>query len=223
LAQLAQKVATLAPGSADAPNGEARLSLALGRWDDALRQITAALAQDPLDPISFHALTLIQMRRGHLPEAEAAIRRLLNIRPTFAWGHFYLGLVLLERGDRDVALLKMQQETTDEGRQAALAMAYYALGRKADSDAALARMLKEHADGYAFYIGEVYAFPGQSDEATHWLERAYAQKDPFLCYLKPELPRKSLASDPRFKAFLRKLNLPDKRSRAPVKHYWPAR
>ncbi len=43
----------------------------------------------------------------------------------------------------------------------------------------------------------------------HWLERAYAQKDPDLVYLKAELPEKSLAADPRFKAFLRKMNLPE--------------
>ena len=204
-----QQVATLAPGSAQALNGKARLSLALGRWDDGLRQVNAALALDPLDPNSFEALGTIQLGRDRLPEAEAAMRRTLDIRPTYAWGRYYLGRVLLARGDRDAALLEMQQETVDEGRQGGLGMVYYALGRKADSDSVLARMLKEHADGNAFYIAEVYAFRGQSDEAMHWLERAYAQKDPYLIYIKAELPRKSLAADPRFKAFLRKMNLPE--------------
>jgi hypothetical protein len=55
----------------------------------------------------------------------------------------------------------------------------------------------------------VYAFRGQSDEAMHWLERAYDQKDAYLCYLKPELSQKSLAADRRFKAFLQKMNLPE--------------
>src|SRR5208283_527757 len=204
-----QQVATLAPGSAEALNGEARLSLALGRWEDALRQVNAALALDPLDPNSFEALGTIQWGRGHLPDAEAAMRRTLDIRPTYAWGHYYLGRVLLARGDRDAALLEMQQETVDEGQQGGLGMVYYALGRKADSDSALARMVKEHADGYAFYIAEVYAFRGQSDEALHWLERAYAQKDPYLIYVKVELPLGNLENDPRYKAFLKKMNLPE--------------
>ena len=137
------------------------------------------------------------------------MRRLLDIRPTWTWGHFYLGLALLSRDDRPAALEQMQQETTDEGRQAGLAMAYYALGRKAESDAALTHMIKEHADEYAFYIAEVYAFRGQSDEVVQWLERAYTQKDPYLCYLKPEFWQNSLAVNPRFKAFLRKMNLPE--------------
>ncbi len=204
-----QQVATLAPGSADALSGEALLFTTLGHWDDALRQIKAALAQDPMDPNSFWMLTMIQARRGRLPEAEAAMRRALDIRSTYAYGHFYLGLLLLARGDREAALLEMQQETTDDGQQAGLAMVYYALGRTAESDAALARLLKEHADGDAFEIAEVFAFRGQTDDAMHWLERAYVQKDNVLYMVKFDLPLKSLAADPRYKAFLRKMNLPE--------------
>jgi Flp pilus assembly protein TadD len=202
-----QQVATLAPGSADALNAEARVSLTLGRWDDALRQVKAALVLDPLDANTFQALTVIQLGRAHLPEAEAAVRRLLDIRPTYAWGHFYLGLILLERGDPNAALLEMQQERADEEQLEGLAIVYYALGRRADSDAALTRLINEHADAAAYGIAEAYAFRAKADEAMHWLERAYAQKDPYLVYLKAELPQKSLAADPRFKAFLRKMNL----------------
>jgi adenylate cyclase len=204
-----QQVGTLAPGSAEALIGQARVSLTLGRWDDALRQVKGALALDPLGPGSFEALADIQMRRGHLPDAEAAMRRGLDIRPTYAYGHFYLGLVLLARGDRDAALIEMQQETSDEAQQGGLAMVYHALGRKADSDAALDRMLKEQADGNAFGIAEVYAYRGQADEAMHWLERAYAQRDPGLVYIKADLPFKNIESESRYKTFLRKMKLPE--------------
>ena len=204
-----QQEAALAPGDADAPHGAALLSLALGRWDDALRQIKAALAQDPLDPASFWVLTQIQMRRGHLPEAETAMRRAIDIRPTFAWDHYFLGVVLLARGERDAALAEMQQETDDAGKQQGLAVVYYALGRKVDSDAALAGMLEEQAAGNAYGIAEVYALRGQTDEAIHWLERAYAQKDPYLYSIKFDSLLKNLESDPRYKAFLRKMNLPE--------------
>jgi tetratricopeptide (TPR) repeat protein len=204
-----QQAAKLAPGSADALSGEARLSLTLGHWDEALRQLSAALAQDPLDANNFEFLTLIHARRSHLAEAETAARRLLDIRPTYGWGHFYLGAVLLARGDREGALLAMQQESVDDSRQTGLAIVNYALGRKADSDAALSSLLKEHADLYAFEIALVYAFRGQSDEAMHWLERAYVQKDADLYRIKFDLPVTSLESDPRYKAFLRKMNLPE--------------
>ncbi|MGO9038432.1 MAG: TIR domain-containing protein [Steroidobacteraceae bacterium] len=204
-----QQVDILAPGSADATSGKAFLSLALGHGDDALGQAKAALAQDPLDPNNFWLLGAAQILRGHLPEAEAAVRRLLDIRATYGYGHLYLGLIMLARGERDAALLEIQQETDDYAQLEGLAMAYWSLGRKAESDTTLARMLKEQADENAAGIASVYAFRGQSDEALHWLERAYALKDAGLYLIKVELQSKNLASDPRYKAFLRKMNLPE--------------
>jgi TolB-like protein len=204
-----QQVATMTPGSADGLIGLALVSRTLGRWDDALRQINAAIAQDPLSPDGFSVLTKTQWSRGHLAEAEAAIRKTLDIRPTFGSGHLCLGLILLARGDRGAALQAMQQEATDDGQQQGLAIAYFALGRKAESNAVLASMIKERADGNAVGIADVYAFRGQSDEAMHWLERAYAQKDSELYFIKSEAELQSLREDPRFKAFLKKMNLPE--------------
>ena len=205
-----QKATTLAPGDVEVLSGEAGLSATLGRWDDALRQSKAALSQDPLDANKLVGLSIIQMIRGNLQEAEAAMRRALEIRPSYTYGHYNLGLIFLERGDPDRALREMQQETINDGRQQGLALVYYALGRKADADAALAALIKEQADASALGIAQVYAFRGQSDEAMHWLERAYAQKDPYLSGIKGDwLFMKGLETDPRYKAFLRKMNLPE--------------
>ena len=94
-------------------------------------------------------------------------------------------------------------------QQSGLAIVYSALQRKADSDAALATLVKEHADRCAFEIAVAHAMRGQSDEAVDWLERAYAQKDPGLVYLRVELPQQGRLLGPRFKTFLRKMNLPE--------------
>jgi adenylate cyclase len=203
-----RQVATIAPGAWEALNGKAWLSLILGRWDEGLSQIKAALAQDPLNPDSYEGLAWIQMGRAHLPEAEAAMRRALDIRPTYSWGHFMLGMIMLERGDPRVALLEMQKEQQEVAQLSGLAMVYHALGRTADADAALTRLIKEQANENAFQIANVYAFRGQIDEAMRWLERAYAQKDFSLYLIKAWLPP-SLVADPRYKAFLRKMNLPE--------------
>jgi len=204
-----KRAEALAPGSMDALYGQSKLSLTLGHWADALRRIRALVAQDPLEPNNLVRLSQIQARLGRLAEAETASRRLLDIHPTFAWAHYYLGLTLLARGDRDGALLAMQQEIADEARQQGLAIVYHALGRKADSDAALAIMLRDQSDANAVGIADVYALRGQIDEAMHWLERAYSQKDPELWFIKAEVELKSLAANPRFGAFLRKMKLPE--------------
>jgi hypothetical protein len=103
----------------------------------------------------------------------------------------------------------MKRELADDEKRHGLAIVYWALGRKSDSDAALAGMLKDQTGGSAVEIAEVYAFRGQSDEAVHWLERAYAQKERYLFYIKSDRLLKNLESDPRFKAVVHKMNLPD--------------
>jgi len=52
----------------------------------------------------------------------------------------------------------------------------YALGRKADSDAQLATLTREHAGDDALEIAEAHAYRGEGDDAFRWLDRAYAQK-----------------------------------------------
>ena len=103
----------------------------------------------------------------------------------------------------------MQQETIDDGKQQGLALVYYTLGRKADADAALAALIREQADRNALDIAEVYAFRGGSDEAMQWLARACAQKDPWLFQIKFSWLMKNVEADPRYKAFLKKMNLPE--------------
>ena len=70
-----QQAITLAPGNVDVLFVEAMLSQTLGHWDDAFRQIQAAIAQDPLAPDSLFFLSELQAGRGKLPEAETAMRR----------------------------------------------------------------------------------------------------------------------------------------------------
>ena len=156
----------------------------------------------------YQVLDWIQARRGRLLEAETAARRVIEISPTYDSAHYYLGLVLIERGAREAALAEMEKETLTGGQLAGLAMAYYALGRKAESDAAIARMTKEQGNSNAFEITEAYAIRGDRDQAFQWLERAYAQKESDLQYIKGDLPLKNLEGDPRYKAFLLKMNLP---------------
>jgi adenylate cyclase len=187
------------------------LSENIGRWDDALRFINASLARDPLNPNAYAVLSLIQHGRGRLEEAEAAIRRTLEISPTHAFAHYWLGNVLLTRSQPDAALAEMLKEKDESYRLSGSAVAFFALGRKLESDAALTQMIKSQADHDPFHIALVYAFRGESDEAFKWLDRAYAQKGGGnnLAYIKTYPAFRKIEGDPRYKAFLRKMNLPE--------------
>ena len=199
----------LAPADGDILFYAAVQSLGMGRWDDALKQVNAALAQDPLNPSRYQVLTLIQSSRGRLEEAEAAARRALELIPMGPFGHSFLGNVLLLRGYAEAALTEFSKETVEAARLGGIAMAHFAQGRKADSDAALARLTK-HPTDHPFFIAQAYALRGDPNGALKWLDLAYAQKDSgMLPLIKGDAIFKKIEGDPRYKAFLKKMNLPE--------------
>jgi TolB-like protein len=186
----------------------AQQSLIMGRWDDALKLINGSLALDPLNSNGYAVLAFVQLHRGQLQEAEAASRRALAISPTLTYAHSRLGEVLLAHGDTEAALAEMLKESNEASRLRGSAMAYFAMGRKTDSDSALAQLL-ERQSNHPFRIAQVYAFRGEPDQAVKWLDRAYLQKDSDLVNIKVDPSIRKLEGDPRYKAFLKKMNLPE--------------
>jgi hypothetical protein len=58
-------------------------------------------------------------------------------------------------------------------------------------------------------MARVYAFRGEKDRAFEWLDRAYQAREEDLLIVKGDPLLKNFEDDPRYKAFLRKLNLPE--------------
>ena len=206
-----QQALALAPNDAGILHFAGRRSLTIGRWDEALNSVNASLALDPLLPPTYIELNWVQVRRGRLAEAEAAARRAMEISPTYVWAHYYLGVTLLVAGNPEAAMAVFAKEIDTGARLGGLAMGNWALLRTPESDRSLAQMLKDkdQTGGNAFGIAEVYAYRGEADSALYWLERAYQQKDVSLYLVKGDPPLKSLETNPRYKAFLRKMNLPE--------------
>jgi TolB-like protein len=184
------------------------IHLSLDRLDEAAAFYNAALALDPLGAISHAGLGTISYRMGRIPEAEARLRSAIEVSPTFLWAHWTLGTVLLTAGKLDAALAQMQQSTSDGGADAGIALVYHAMKRKAESDAALVRATNAYAEHSAYVLAQVHAYRGEFEQALAWLDRAYRQKDVALYRVKGDPLLKNLEPDPRYKAFLRKMNLP---------------
>jgi len=185
------------------------IHLSLGRLDEAAAFYNAALALDPLGAISHAGLGTISYRMGRIPEAEARLRTAIEVSPTFLWAHWTLGTVLLAAGKLDAALAQMQQATSDGGADAGIALVYHAMKRKAESDAALVRAANAYAEHRAYVVAQVHAYRGEIEQALAWLDRAYRQKDVALYRVKGDPLLKNLEPDPRYKAFLHRMNLPE--------------
>jgi TolB-like protein len=186
-----------------------QIQAVVGHWDDAARLTTASIALDPLFAGWHDLFAIILDRTGRLTEAEAERRRTLDISPTYERAHFDLGLTLLAEGKLDAAFSEMQQETPDGGRDAGLAIIFNAMGRKADSDAALERFMKQRAGDRAYRIAQIYAYRGDADAAFVWLDRAFDQRDVDLLWFKRNLAFRDLESDRRYKTFLHRMKLPE--------------
>jgi adenylate cyclase len=187
----------------------ADLALVLGRWVEAERLFRNALSVNPLDSDNRTELGVTLYVAGDLAEAEAELRRVLEIRPSYVTAHYCLAVILLARGKALAALQEIEQEAVEGGQLSGLATVYYALGRKAESDAALSRAERDVATQGPYLIAQTHAFRHETDAAFQWLERAYREKDFSLQYIKGEPLFKNVANDPRYKALLKKMNLPE--------------
>jgi uncharacterized damage-inducible protein DinB len=137
------------------------------------------------------------------------MRKSLQVSPTYESAHYYLGHVLLARGELAAALAEMDRELDKESRLAGLASVQFALGHMRESDHALAQLTKMAAVDWASGIASVHAIRNEPDAAFEWLDRAYAQKDEDLYLIKGNPLFRNVARDSRYAAFLRKMKLPE--------------
>jgi adenylate cyclase len=70
------------------------------------------------------------------------------------------------------------------------------------------QQIARFAQSGAYQIAEAYAWRGEQDEAFAWLDRAYAQRDGGLAFIKCDPLLANLVGDPRFGTLLQKLGLP---------------
>jgi hypothetical protein len=130
---------------------------------------------------------------------------MLSLSPGSGGAHYGLGVVALAKNDAAAALAEFKQETSEVWRMLGLPMAYHALGRKADSDAALAAFIGKYEKDWPYNIAHVYAFRGEADKAFEWLNKAVEYQDPGIGFIATGAFFANIDSDPRWLPFLRKI------------------
>jgi TolB-like protein/DNA-binding winged helix-turn-helix (wHTH) protein len=204
-----QRAVELEPGNSETVLLAAFSVAYLGRLDEALQLTRRAVDLDPLNARSWAGIGEIEFRAGKLDEAEADLKKAYKLRPDNSLSSFFLSEIYVMQGRPLDALAEIQRAHYDPERAFLYAIAYHALGRENESDTALKELIAKYQATDPYLIAEVYAFRNQSDEAFAWLDRAYVQRDDGLISTKVEPLLKSLHNDPRFAAFLKKLNFPN--------------
>jgi tetratricopeptide (TPR) repeat protein len=198
----------LEPTNADIVRDAAMLAHTLGRFDEAIVLARKAIELDPLSVTAHYRLGFHSYYAGRFSEAETAFRKVLELNPQRPETRVQLGRISLAQSKPQEALAEIQKEPHALWREYGLALAYHALRKEKEADAALAEYIKQYHNDAAFQIAEIYAYRGETDKAFEWLERAYNQKDGGLSQMKGDPQLRSLHRDPRWPAFLKKMKLP---------------
>ncbi len=203
-----QRAIALEPENSENVALAASSAAMLGRFDEALELNRQAVDLDPLNADSWGSLAETEYFIGRLDEATADCKKALELKPDLWRGNFSLSRTYIVQGRTRDALPEIELVPYELVRLFLHAIAYHALGREKEADAALRELIAKYSKRGAYQVAQVYAFRNQSDEAFVWLDRAYVLRDGGLNETKVDPLLKSLHNDPRFAAFLKKLNLP---------------
>jgi TolB-like protein/DNA-binding winged helix-turn-helix (wHTH) protein/Tfp pilus assembly protein PilF len=202
------KAAALEPGSVEVFRIRSYLSRISGNLDQAIELYEQAVALDPLRTNSYSGLGYLLYVAGRYDEAQATLQKALDLNPQVTYVHLTLDKILIAEGRPQQALAEIEKEPSDWGKLTGQVLAYHALGRDKDSNAALAGLIAKYGTDAAFQIAQVNAYRGESDKSIEWLERAYKQRDPGLPDINSDPLFKNLHHDPRYTALLKKMRLP---------------
>lgn len=177
-----------------------------GHLPAAIATTRKVIETDPLSMFAWSNLGSYYNANGQLKEARQTLMHALEISTHAQHAHNYLGQTELLEGHAAAALAQYR-EAGDILALTGTAMAEHSLGHRDLSQKALDTLIATHAQDRAFRVAQVYAWRGEKDLSFMWLQRAYAQRDADLTYIKYEPLLAKLRGDPRFRAMLDTLGL----------------
>ena len=165
-----------------------------------------AVSLDPLAPAGIQTLAFTNYDARQYHEARTLARQVATLDRARPRLHYLFGLIDLATGDPQTAVAACKKERVEWQRQTCLAIAYDKLGRDGEA-AAQVKELKKTGDNSAYQFAQISAQRGELDEAIRWLNVARRVRDPGVFRSRVDQLLDPLRDDPRFKTYLREMNL----------------
>ncbi len=205
----------LNPNYATAHHWYAHCLRAMGRAQDDVAEMRRALELDPLSLMINTNLAAALFYAGELAESELRYRRTLELDPRWAHAHWGLGRNLLKQG-RSAEAIEAARKAVEVGGGDPEFRASLVYGLSRTGLLAEARRVKDELEALAGrrYVSAAqraiaHAAVGDREQAFALLERAYAERESRLRYLKVDERLDSLRDDPRLAALLSRMRLAD--------------
>jgi serine/threonine-protein kinase len=210
----AKKYIDLYPGASLAYENYAWILMLTGRIQEMVDMQSISRELDPLSESKMQndGERLYYARR--YDEAIKASLDAIELNPNHAESRVYLGLSYIKKGLNVEALevLEEELELFGYGRpeiDQMIGTAFAMAGAHARAREVLDFLLETSRDRWVppSRIANIYFALGEDDLGFEWLERAFAEHDPTLPFIKVDPVYDRLISDPRYIAMLEKLGL----------------
>ena len=206
-AEFARAVA-LAPGDAGVLRRYGQFAVLMGHTDVGLDALRRAVTLDPLNSDNYYLLGEALTWAHRATEALIPLNQVKTLDPADASVYGWLGYAYLSARNYQNAK-EVCEHTIEPNRTHCLIMAYDGLGRHADAEAMLQRLISESGEDNAIFIAMIYAQRRDPGPAFDWLDKAVRVRDPYLEYVKTNTFFDPLRNEPRFKAIEHSLKFVD--------------
>jgi serine/threonine-protein kinase len=201
-------------GYAPAHLGYAMLLMFVGRLDEALEEIRRAIELDPLSLINNTMMGMIARFAGRIDLSMEALQKTIEMEPDFVYAHMFLGFAYLDNGMFEEGMREFEKERALSGGwnpsvEAYIGGAYAAIGQRDRAEKILVELQARSKEAYvpAFVLSVLHFSLGNEDQGFECLERAYEERDHWLCWINVNPSFDNVRSDPRFVAILKKMGL----------------
>lgn len=182
---------------------------AMGRHEEAMQQVTAARAIDPVSPVVRAAAGLSAYYARNYDQAVAEARSALAINPNFVPAHTVLGRALEQKKMYPEALAEYKRVLDLAGSGnvliADLGHLYGVMGKATEATAIIKKMDNMRTElPYVSFSAEGLIYAGLNDDqnAIEYLVKANQQNDAGLIWVWTDPRWDKIRPDPRIKALL---------------------
>ena len=203
-----EKALALDPADSAAYYDESLQLDILGQFREAVVPAQKALAFDGLNLAYAQRLATSQIALRDYAAAEETVNRMAEIDPRSEQLAQMRAIVRLLQGRYAESLTECSNLHDERIRLVCSADAQHALGRRSEADRSLADLLKTGTGGNLTYLGSVYAWFGEADPAFAWFDKAVVARESLVSEIRYDRTLDKLHNDPRWKALLKKMNLP---------------
>jgi Tfp pilus assembly protein PilF len=182
------------------------------RFDESITVLRRAEELDPLSMIIGTNLGDILLNSGKYDEAVAQYKRTILRDPSFPVAHLALGIAYGSRGLYPAAIA----ETREAIKLNYAGQGYLGLwlAKSGQRDAAVKLLSELNQQAAAAYVPDhafalIYLGLGNKEEALNRLDKEMSDRTEVVSYIAVAPEVDDLRSEPRFKAMLKRLNLPE--------------